>query len=385
MSEADYVVALDDSGGVEPLVKWGGKFKPGDHPITVMAFLFIKSNHLAEFEDRWIELRKEIQTYLECPDLPPIHLRLMYGRSLPVKYRGKPNPYFVKKPPFEKLVEWLDKGMRILDTFSSRRRVLGTFTLSRSRISAYDSIGRYFAEPQFVAELQFLKENSKGKREGMAQKYLNRMVSPLLPLMTEGILFIDEQMRLIGKKSAAVKIDRFAEAHGLDPRNVLNAIDQVSELKHISSIEVMSDSDEHQLSQAVDLVGYLNFRKLMGRDGHIDPDPVATALLNNRLTKHLPSPNLQREVQKRCSKVTPFAPNSHYAITVPIHYAVARGAVEAVDPDFAREYLVEVSEIKERAKELMKRTRVVAGLSMLKDPSVCAHLLKESKNGDDPG
>ncbi|HZJ08768.1 MAG TPA: hypothetical protein VFD39_03675 [Trueperaceae bacterium] len=35
-----FVIAFDDSGGVEPLCDWSGKPIPGDHPITVLTGVF---------------------------------------------------------------------------------------------------------------------------------------------------------------------------------------------------------------------------------------------------------------------------------------------------------------------------------------------------------
>ena len=381
LSDTDYVAAIDDSGGVEPLVKWGGKFVEGDHKLTVLAIIFIKTNHLPEFEERWIRLRQEIQNYLGCSELPPVHLRLMYGRTLPKSYRGKPNPYVQYRAPFQKIVDWATKGVRIVAQFNARRQVLGTFIMLKPRQLAYEPLGRYFDEPQFKAEMQFLKEHSVGVRKNMALRYLNRMASPLLPLLTDGILTLDEQMRLVGRKTVALKIDPFAEAHGLDVRSVLSAVNQVSELKQITSIEVMADSDNYPLSQAADLIGFANFRFHMSRLGYMAKDPFIGAILRNLSPKHLPTPNLNQEVKKRYNK---HYPNAQYATTVPIHYAVARGAIEAVDSQFAERYLVTVEELKERAKEFVKYRRA-EGLSILRDPTVCKHLVPSSTNGDDPG
>lgn len=111
----DYVAAFDDSGGIEPLVKWGGEFVPGDHPITVLAFALVRSDLLPAFDEDWLELRHDIKIALGSEQLPPIHLRLMYGRTLPRKYRGKRNPYL--DADFQQVQEWLERALKIARKF----------------------------------------------------------------------------------------------------------------------------------------------------------------------------------------------------------------------------------------------------------------------------
>ena len=368
--DTDYVVAIDDSGGIEPLVKWGGKFVKGDHPITAVTALILRTELLNEFDDRWIDLRSDIQRYLGCDHLPPIHCRIMYGRTLSPTYRDRPNPYF--GCPFEKIVEWFGRAFAIIEDVKNQKQAALTWSNRVSlRENAYRvSMEPYFSDPALQAELNFLKQRSVGRRKEMAQKYLNRMSSPLLPLLTFLMLQVNEYMVRLGGKTLSLKVDRFAEAHGLDTEDVLTAINQVGRLEYIRSIGVIADSDDSQLSQAADLIGYWGFRQTMGKYGYIKFDSVLEDIVRKNLTiGHFTKANVTHIIERRLQQKKIF--------TSPIHYAAARLAIENIDREFADEYMLTVAEFNASVVNNQKKLK---GYSILK-PQIVEALL----NGDDPG
>lgn len=369
----DYISAVDDSGGIEPLVKWGGTFVPGDHPITGITFALLRSDQLEIFNDQWSNLRQEIGTYLGTATPPPIHLRLMYGRKLPPVYRQRPNPYV--GTPFVKICEWIDKALGILQTMSLRPRTFTAFNLSMSREQAARSILTYFGEPALVAEMQYLKEESVQHRHGMAKRYLNKLASPLLPLFTNSVLFLDVMMQLLGNKTVSLHVDRFSDSHSLDALEVIDAVNRVSDLQHIRSIQITADGDDVPLAQAADLLGFINFRFDMAIAKHIQPDLALIDIVRKREPKKFITANIGHVVSRRYPRTE--------SITRPIQYAVARKVIESVDGNFAQTHLISVLEMRERIWELMNLNESYPGVSILRDASVCAHLIRPI-NGEDP-
>ena len=364
----DYVATIDDSGGIEPLVKWGGDYVPGDHPLACITALLLRTDALGEFDTMWIDLRKQIQNHLQCEELPAVHMRLMYGRNKPQRYRGRPNPYI--DCDFEKIKEWIAEGAKIITYFQDQPQVLHWSTTYELRKHLGEGVLRYFSDTQLVAELNFLaKHGKRSTKRSFAQRYLKKMASPLLPLLTRKIIQIDEMMRQLGSKQVCLQVDPFADASGLDAGEILEAINKVFELRHIAGIEVMADSDNVNLAQAVDLVGYTSFRQAMAQHSFIKPDTVLSEVCNFRTKgpqfvkanyEHIANRRLQQNV----------------GLGVSIHYAVARAAVEEVDPDFAGEHMLTVSEFYKQAKESIPKHN---GYSILKEKTRLA-----IKNGEDP-
>ncbi len=358
----DYTAAFDESGGLEPLVKWGGIFIPGRFPITLAAYVIMKNDALPEFNDRWLKLRREIQSALKTEDLPPIHLRLMYGITQPPEHHKKRNPYL--DASFEQIQRWIHTSLQIARFFSRRTRVLGIFHSYKIREEHLSSINAYFGDPKMVAELLFLKEHSKGKkRREMARKYLNKAWSPLLPLVTDNFLSVNETMRYIGGKSVAIKVDRFADSHGVDAVEVLRAIQKVSELEFIESIERV-DEDTSNLNQLADLIAFVRFREMMQKHGFIEPDDVLRRLFNHSKFEKFILPKQDALVYKR-------HPQSRL-ISQPIHYAVARRMIEEADEEFAETHMVTVDAFSQRIRAIKGQA---SGISILKDSAVCSHLV----------
>ena len=365
---ADYIATIDDSGGIEPLVKWGGIYVPGDHPITCITSLLIRADLTDSFAQQWLELRQNIQRDLGCSYLPPIHMRLMYGRHKPPKYRGKPNPYL--GCDFEKVVEWLTRGVQIIESFRREPRGLYWNTIWETREASAQRILDYFSDPNLVKELDFLKAHGKrSARRSFAERYLKKMSSPLLPLLSRQILQLDEFMRQLKEKTVELRLDPFAEASGMDAIEILGAVKRVIALPRISQISVMQDTDEVQLAQAVDLVGYVAFRTIMADQNYIERDLALQKIMqDNAIPRKFVAANVTHIVNRRLDK--------NPALGTSIHYAVARAAVEKIDSDFAQEHLLTVEEF---YSSIAKSDRYKKGHSILKPKT-----LEAVKNGEDP-
>lgn len=365
---SDYVATIDDSGGIEPLVKWGGIYVPGDHPLACITALLLHTDALSEFNAMWTGLRGEIQEYLQCEELPAIHMRLMCGRNKPRRYRGRPNPY--ADCDFEKIKEWIAEGAKIITYFQGQPQVLHWSTTYELRENLSEGVLRYFSDPQLVAELNFLaKHGKRSAKRSFAQRYLKKMASPLLPLLTKKIIQIDEIMRQLKNKQVLLQVDPFADASGLDAGEILEAINKVFKLKHIAGIEVMADSDNVNLAQAADVIGFTSFRQAMVKHSFIKPDNVIFEVcdLRTRGPKCVKA-NYEHIANRRLQQSA--------GLGVSIHYAVARAAVEEVDPAFANTHMLTVTEFYEQAKIVVPQH---SGYSILKEETRLA-----LRNGEDP-
>ena len=360
----DYVAAFDDSGGIEPLVKWGGEFVPGDHPITVLAFALVRSDLLPAFDEDWLGLRHDIKTALGSEQPPPIHLRLMYGRTLPKKYRGQRNPYL--DADFEQVQEWLERALKIARKLSFERRGLAYYSGFRSREDYKPGINSYFNDPKFAAEMKFLEEHSYGARKGMALRYLKKAWSPLLYLLVDYLPLLNEMMSYIGNKTVSLKIDPFPDAQGVDELEVFDAIYRINQLTQITEIERVEDGDNVQIAQLADLFAFIRFRAEMGKRGTIQPDLVLKRMFKRNQPRDFITADPLHRVRKRVGDFR--------TLTIPVHYAVARRVIEEADSEFADTHLVTVDEFKKRVKSALDTSST--GFSILKDPSVCEHLIK---------
>lgn len=153
---ASFCIAFDDSGGVEPLCDWKGEVIAGDHPITVLTGVYIRQDLIEEFDTRWNDLRFRIGQRLNC-DPPPIHLRLMWGKSLPRTYRRSSNPYLWAG--FEETKAWVREAVGIFREFVGRR-AMGAIMRRSIRRQAATVQSNYLRDPRFQAELAFIRKRT---------------------------------------------------------------------------------------------------------------------------------------------------------------------------------------------------------------------------------
>lgn len=371
MSETDYVAAVDDSGGIEALATWDGTPIAGDHPITVLATGVIKSSKLEEFENRWNDLRLEIQKELTCAQLPPIHMRLMWGKNNNKAYRGAPNPY--AGVDFELIKTWYSKSWKIIYDISREPRTLGFWTFTAIRADEARRHTRYFQSPEFMAEMLFIRSHSRGRSfKKMYKGYHNKITSPLLPLFTTGLPYLNEAMNVAGRKTVKLLVDPFGDAHGVDAEDVYSAIANLNQLSQIVSVQKVENADDQPIYQAVDVIGFSVFREKMAEFGHIDPDVAMKEIRNRFPVKPFATANLNHIIGRKYPDLV--------GRQMTIHYAIAREHISTVNPAFAAEHMINVEEFYEKAKVL---TPEDVGISILKDVTVCADFLASLNNDED--
>ena len=148
----------------------------------------------AEFEDRWNGIRRATQAQLACDPLPPVHMRLMWGRTLPPRYRGKRNPYL--DADFGDIQRWVSQYWAVVDEFV-KRRAAGWFFHTLHRRVASEAQRQYLQHPEFRREMQHIRAHSQRLYRG----YHRLSNSPLLMLYTLSLLYCAEITRATGAES----------------------------------------------------------------------------------------------------------------------------------------------------------------------------------------
>lgn len=364
----EYVLAFDDAGGIEPLIRWDGSLVTGDHPVTTLTWVMLARRDLDAFNERWTHLRRKIQRELACPELPAIHLRLMYGRTLPRKYRARPNPYLGAS--FDQVLGWIEDAYRLIWTFGRRSRKLEFGTVQGVRAEMARPLQAYVADPRLRAELLFMEQECRkiGQRR-LAERYLKRVASPLLSLFREGMIYISEILRAYGARDADLFLDSFSDSHGIDADEVVKSIQEIEGLAPIASVQRV-DADDVPLVQAADLLGWIAFRKELFRFRGQDPDPLLARIENKYAFGGLTPADfgkIRRRVALNYDKMAPAAQG--------VFYLVARRIIETDHPAFAERHMVTVEELMARIEAINRGHVSVSGISIIKDPTVCEHLI----------
>ena len=300
----------------------------------------------------------------------------MYGRQLPPQYRGEHNPY-LKAQSFEQICGWIEDAYRLLWTFGRRSHALTWISEYRPREFLAQTLLRYLQDPQLRAELRFMKERGKGNKRtrNMADRYLKRIASPLLPIMLDVLLRLDGLMRELKGKHLDLLIDPFADSHGIDAEDIFDVMSTIDELRCIRSVRRVENADEVAIVQAADLVGFMRFRHELYQYRSQKPDPIIDTILKKY---NFWQPDFIKIKRSYLEKRENFMDRAQA-----IHYLVAKRVIEDINPKFAEEFMVDPEELIKRIKNV-RSDKNATGTSILKDPSVCAHLIKPI-NGEDPG
>lgn len=354
---ADYVGAIDDSGGIEKLVRGDGSFIKGDNEFVVLSAIFIRAHLLDSFNQQWNDLRNEIKDELGCDHLPAIHMRLMWGKNVKKKHRRRDNPFVTAD--FETQIKvWVSRALEIIHDFNSEARRLNYLIMSNERKIMAEPHTKYFQTPRFRAEMEFIKYHSRGNK--MYSHYHNRITSPLLNLFTNLLPHLDEAVRG-ARKTISLMVDQFSDSHGVDAVEIIDAIRSIGGLTNIRSVERVIDQDETPLCQAADVIAYIAFRRLMIAKKYISPDPHLDEIVNRFKLLPFTRANLSNLLRRRHE-------NWHEK-TMTVHYAIARQQIVRDSPSFADAYMISISEFLDRAIEASKAGE--EGILVLKDWSVC--------------
>ena len=353
----ELVLAFDDSGGIERLCRWNGDPIPGDHPIVLLAAFYLDRRAEADFNREWRHLRGSIRDDLGCDWDPPIHLRLMWGKTLKRRYRGKLNPYVDAE--FKQIQAWVAAGWEIVERYVSSR-MAGWFYRWAERTKLAEPNTVYLRDPRFQRELATIRLHSQKLFDG----YHRLITSPLLHLYVLSLASANELTRASGRSSKTdVLVDPFGDSHGIDAAETVEAMKQIANLQHIGTVDRVEDADELPVVQAADLVGYCTFRLKMMELGHIRRDEPLSRIVGQRRGQTICGANVEHIVRRRYGDLRPVLMTS-------MHYALARSHVERRAPEFAADNLVPVDEFQRRAESARMAGDV--GISILTDSALQA-------------
>ena len=363
---AEYVIAFDDSGGDTRFKDGMIAPVPSSKHAACIAGVMIRKDRYPSFRERWQELCAEIAQELGVESVI-IHLHQMYGRSLPTKYKGRPNPFANKggnpRLPFEKTVLYLKRAAEIFQSYANERHTAISLTVGMTPIQYFEGTMQYFCDPQFFAEMRFIREHRHIRRKPTVySRYIRKAFSILLPNWSHLIMKFDQLLHLTRQSTAELVVDGFHAVEGTDHKEYLETVRQVVGLDYITSVRRSTNLADEPLLQLADLVAYMRRRYFDAesgiatkRDEHalaIYGCTVGRGFGKNRLAGLEVGLNMRKTNWK--------------AKALTLRYTLAREHAEQVDPEFVQTHLVPEEEFHRRAEA----SQGEVGISVLKDPSV---------------
>lgn len=343
-SLADYVIAIDDSGGIEPLLSSDGNYHVSKQTIFLLGAYGIPLSTYLDFNFDWNELRTQIKLDLSATCLPPIHMRLMYGKTLPEKHGVLLNPY--RHADFaEQIMPWLNYAKALMFYYSTGRGPIVEQQYVGPRYAFYSEFCKIMTRTKLWKDLRYLKKHYKaGYRFAVS-----RLSSPIPRTLGRLLGLINEHLRLEGK-TAIIIYDKFNVSQGVTDATVDEVINRLG-FSHIVATYKVDSSDNVPLVQATDVYAYTMHRMNLGIRGDISTD-------SNLVPFHLESHPMAFEANKRWDNHL-FENDWHKQML--LQYAILReGAALAKNGKTLYPLLVTVDEFAERleANKGKKRPRV---------------------------
>jgi hypothetical protein len=338
----NFNVYMDDSGSGGGLFDLDGNLAPPTaQPVVNVSAVVIREDYQPTVEAIWAELRKRIADEIGIIDLPPIHVRLMFGENERLSAtirKGFANPYLLTTR--EQRLNWLTEANKIIFESCSKEKM---FVCSNAQIkeSYAQGVLSYYQSPLFKREYAFLRSKSFKA----TQKFHQVICNPHIPALAELLLILNRACKRAGATAINVIYDANPLNKGFD---VLTAIRSM----HLSIVSGISESNDHAtpMLQVADLCSNRNYKRIVN-DLRKTPDPVVDRWLSD-----YPFGTWQRGDEMRGV--------DHDAQLSAMHYEIARLSVAKTHPDFVENFLVSVAELKYRAAQARRKNST--GISILK-------------------
>ncbi|NJK44260.1 MAG: hypothetical protein HC933_08215 [Pleurocapsa sp. SU_196_0] len=261
-------------------------------------------------------LRDEIKTQLSLDFHPDIHMRLMYGNTLPPKDHGNLNPYLHFNP--SQRLYYIERALEIIQKYIYSNKAQWIGIVVDKSIWA-ESTMIYYKSDLFKTEYSYLRGLPGGSKGIRA--YHNVVANPHVDLMARLFFQVDRYVqRRFRDKRAKVVYDANPSSKGLD---VLTAIKIFRESGHFKSIVKIEESNrETPLLQMADVCCYrvfrhslMNYRKINDLDFSEDP-------IMNAWAGKYPLPSFNEHISKE-----------EAAWTMTIRFEIARAAAISARKD----------------------------------------------------
>lgn len=319
-----------------------------------LASVLLDPAALDELNGRWSHLTRRIQRTLRTAQPPEIHLRQMWGKTLPTKN----NPYLGAQ--FRDIRAWLNEARNIIVSLMRQANTVSVYAEFANREDFAESLAHYYRDPAFAPEFAFFRAHkTKGTTGALYKTYHSITSSPLVRHLADILWRIDEDLAANTNGTASVLVDRFSGTAGIDAKAVLDASKNLAGLSRIAEITQVVGPNP-PISQVADFFAY-SFNRLLLMENDL--------IRQDRQFLEVVGPFMY---QARSLGGWPIAdpfnrPAQTYNSTLCVIYALARNELYKRDPRFVEEHMITVEEFHDIAKSIAPDTRT--GISVIRADS----------------
>lgn len=239
-------------------------------PVYAAGGILVRGSALYAVERDLLQLRREAAQHLGSTDLPIIHMRHLWGRENQTHDDDGRNPF--SSLPEHVRFDLARKALTIIHRHCSDRTI---YVLEGSLdIPTNQRLARpYYDQPRVHIERDFIFSGIGSKH---AKKFYNRILNPLVGVLCDFILEID-QFCDEGHHEATICYDKSEASKGFETPELYTALHEIDYGQHIREAS-HSNTVNTELLQLADIASWLSFRH--GLDIHRggDPDPEVLRL-----------------------------------------------------------------------------------------------------------
>ena len=270
-SRKGFVIAVDESGENAPV------FDPKrmdfryniDKPVAMLFLLGIRRAELEPLAHDWDLVRGKIKDELGLDSLPPIHMRLMWGKKLNEKApRLGRNPYVDASQ--EQIYKWVKLLLEVWHKYGRRR---GAFKVE---VASIDVKGHGKNWAYFMGDMSDWETLKQRIGRKAFSGFTNALTNPYLHLLYDAIYGAASLFRT--SKHSTLILDESSHASGFDTTAMIQYLLQNGYLGSIDNVYMVNNGEityEDCIAvQIADFYGYLKLKKELH-------DPVAQELLGH--------------------------------------------------------------------------------------------------------
>ncbi len=277
----------------------------------------------------------------------------MWGRNPPLA-KGL-NPYV--DADFRDIRSWLTDARRILTSLLQDSEGAAIYSEFRERSAFVEDQKPYYTDPQFTAELKYLRAHRLRGRTGKLYGLYHSITSnPVIRLLAVILWRLEQDLRRTGA-TVEVHVDKFSSSSGIDAEVVLSTSHKLARLSQVTSLQQIDDYSASALCQAADVIAYSVNR---------------IALIGNRKIQHDSRfvealwPLINAGTSFSGHPITEPAVISNDAVqsTLCVVYALAHQQLSKRAPEFVVENLVSIEEFHQRV--ILAANTGATGISILR-------------------
>lgn len=250
------------------------------------------------------------------------------------------NPYATAE--FKDVQAWMLDAVTLMEAFQRKPGQLGVVIAFADRREFSETQSKYFKDPHFEPEIRFLQAQNRGRYKKLYDRYHRRITSPLAYCLPEILWKLNAAVEGVDGTAVDVRFDRFADARGIDAKEVLQVTRTLAGYDRITSLrEIDTHYNDSPLCQAADLMAWTHNR-------------FFTEQSKAGGSSDAPFDRIFSQMHRRLKVLNggPFHTSAHQPASsthdLCVAYALARASVADRHPEFAEEHLVSVHEFHQR-------------------------------------